>query len=113
MAFKLAVADMIGITVEGATRDDHGKDKPFKFVLVCDRLDADQIRAQLNDKEGTTTGFFEEHAKDWRGQNLVLGDDDKPAPFSVEALRVLFTIGGLSAMCWQAYLTQVVASAKN
>lgn len=113
MAFKLAIADRIGVKVEGHTRDDNGAEKPFKFVLVCDRLTGDQVRDTLSDKDETTTAFFEKRAHEWRGQNLVLDEDGKPAPFSVEALRMLFTIGGMSAVCWQAYLTQVVATAKN
>lgn len=113
MDYKLMIADRIGVKVEGTTRDENGNEKSFKFVLVCDRLTGDQVRDTLSDKDETTTAFFEKHAHDWRGQNLVADVDGKPAAFSVDALRVLFTIGGMSAMCWQAYLTQVVATAKN
>lgn len=113
MALKLAIANVIGVKVEGSTTQEDGSTKPFKFVLVCDRLTNDEIKDTLEDKDGTTTEFFEKHARDWKDQRLVTDEDGNAAPFSLEALRVLFTIGGMANTCWQAYLAQVVVAAKN
>jgi hypothetical protein len=113
MALKLAIADVIGVKVEGKTTQDDGSTKDFKFVLVCDRLPHDQVKQHLDDKEGTTTDFFLKHAKGWKDQKLVLDGDGNPAAFSEEALNVLFTIAGMANTCWQAYLAQVVVTAKN
>jgi len=113
MALKLAIADVIGVKVEGNTTQEDGTSKPFKFILVCDRLPHDQMRKHLDDKEGTTVDFFLKHAKGWKDQKLVLDEEGNPASFSEEALKVLFTIAGMANSCWAAYLAQVVVTAKN
>ncbi len=113
MAYRLAISDKVGVKVEGSTVDEDGVEKRFRFVLVCDRLPQDRLRDLIADKSATSMDFFRDHAHGWRDQRLVLDADGNPAPFSLEALQCLFTISGLSAVCWQAYLSQVVATAKN
>lgn len=113
MALKLAVANRIGIKVEGNTTDEEGTAKPFRFILVCDRLPHLEVKGHLEDKAGTTTEFFKKHARDWKEQQLVLDEDDKPAAFSDAALDVLLQIAGMPNACWQAYIAQVVVTAKN
>lgn len=113
MALKLAIADVIGVKVEGKTTQDDGSDKPFKFTLVCDRLPHDQVKKHLEDKEGTTVEFFQKHARGWKDQKLVLDGEGNPAEFGGEALAMLFTIAGMANTCWAAYLAQVVVTAKN
>jgi hypothetical protein len=70
------------------------------------------MQAALNDGE-TTVSFFEKHAKDWQGQQLVLDDEGKPAPFSFEALQLLLSMAGMANLCWHSYVQQVQAIAKN
>lgn len=113
MALKLAIADVIGVKVEGKTTQEDGSERPFKFVLVCDRLPHEQVKRHLEDKDGTTTEFFRRHAQGWKDQKLVVDGDGNPAAFSQEALDTLFTIAGMANTCWQAYLSQVVVTAKN
>lgn len=113
MAFKLAVADLIGVKVEGSNRDEHGNEKPFKFTLVCERYSAEQMKAAVGNKDETAFAFLERVARDWQGQRLVLDDAGEPAPFGLEALRLLLSISGMAMLCWQSYLAQVQATAKN
>lgn len=113
MAYKLAISDLIGVKLEGTVQQESGEDKKYKFVLVCDRISQEEMKRVVSDPDGTAFAFFDEHAKDWRDQRLVLDEDDKPAPFSKEALKVLFGIAGMAAECWQAYRSQVMATAKN
>jgi hypothetical protein len=111
--YKLAIADLIGVTVAGSTITEDGAEKPFKFVLVCKRLTQEQLKAELDSQGRTANKFFEENAQNWRDQDLVLEPGNAPAAFSVDALRLLFTINGMAAACWQAYLQQVMATRKN
>lgn len=113
MAVKLAIADTIGVKVEGNTVDESGGDKPFKFVLVCNRLSQEKLRDEIANKDATSIDFFKRHALGWRDQRLVTDDAGNPAPFSLEALELLFSISGMAGVCWSAYLAQVVATGKN
>jgi hypothetical protein len=111
--YKLSIAEKIGVKVKGTTVGEDGGEVPYAFTLICTRLAHDDLRAAIEDKTKTANQFFEEHAKDWRGQNLVHDAAGRPAPFSGEALGVLFTVAGMAAACWQAYLQQVMATTKN
>ncbi len=113
MQYRLAISDKVGVRVEGATVDEDGLERRFKFTLVCDRLPQHQLRELIADKSATSMDFFRQHAHGWRDQRLVLDANGNPAEFSADALELLFTISGLAAVCWQAYLSQVVATAKN
>lgn len=113
MAYKLAISDLIGVKVEGKNQDKDGSEKPFKFTLVCERKSAEQMKDVVSDKDETAFAFFEKNARDWQGQKLVLDEEGQPAPFNLDSLRVLMSISGMAMLCWQAYLTQVQANAKN
>lgn len=113
MALKLAIADLVGVKVEGTYRNEDGNERTFKFTLVCDRLPQDELKDVIADPAGTAMDFFRKHAKDWKDQRFVLDGDGNPAPFSDMALELLMSISGMAARCWQAYLTQAVVTAKN
>jgi hypothetical protein len=113
MAFKLAIDDKVGVRVEGKSRDKEGVEKPFSFILVCDRLTAEEMAKTVADKDETIFAFFEKVGHDWRKQTLVVDDDGKAAEFSVEALRVLMSMSGMAQLCWHSYIQQVAATAKN
>jgi hypothetical protein len=114
MPYKLAIGNVIGVKMKGTTRDENGAEKRFEFTLVCNRVGNEELRKLLTSRESVTAeSFFEKNATNWRGQELVQDEEGRPAPFSAEALAVLFTIEGMASMCWQAYLDQVVAVAKN
>jgi hypothetical protein len=113
MAYKLAIEDLVGVKVEGKSRDKNGVEKTFKFTLVCERYTQDQMKIAVSDKDESASDFVEKVARDWQGQPLVLDDDDKPAAFSVEALAVLLTITGMAVLCFHSYVQQAGATAKN
>ena len=113
MAFKLAIGNKVGIKVEGEYSDAAGAVKPYSLVLECDRLSAEEIEAEQTKEGGTFAGFFAAHTSGWRDQTLVLGDDDKPAPYSAEALACAMAVPGFAVAAYQAYLAQVGVRQKN
>jgi len=113
MAYKLAIEDLVGVKIEGKTKAKDGSDKPFKFVLVCERYSNEQMKGLMADKDETAFAFFEKVARDWQGQKLVVDEEGNPAPFNVDALRLLLSISGMASLCWHSYVQQVAATAKN
>lgn len=113
MAYKLAIDDLVGVKIEGKNQQKDGSEKPFKFTLVCERYDAEQMKTVVSDKDETAFAFFSKVARDWHGQKLVLDEEGQPAPFNPDSLAVLMSISGMAMLCWQAYLQQVQATAKN
>lgn len=113
MGFKLAIADKVGVKIKGITYTEAGTEKPFEFVLLCNRKSNDEMRAVLSATGKTAHEFFQAEAYGWRDQKLVLNADETPAEFSSEALTELLNISGMAALCWHSYLQQVGASAKN
>lgn len=112
MALKVVIADKVGIKVKGTTQEESGAEKKFEFVLVCDRLNETEMKAVMGDQRESISQFFEKRVHDWRDQRLVF-EEDKPAAFSVEALKLLLNIHAMPAVCWQAYLMQAGATGKN
>lgn len=113
MGFKLAVDDVIGVKVQGKYTDKDGADKSFKFVLFCERRTAQQMKDAVADQEETVVDFLAKYARDWKGQTLVLEEDNSPAAFSPDSLRALLSISGMAALCWHSYVQQVQATVKN
>lgn len=115
MQYKLAIGNVIAVKVKGTTRDDNAVDRPFEFILVCKRVDNEELHKILTRPENRVTAqeFFEKYATNWRGQNLVTDEEGRVAEFSLDALQVLFSIAGMATACWTAYLEQVVAVSKN
>lgn len=113
MQFKLAIGDKVGVRVEGEYTDAAGDAKPYTVVLECRRLSVEQLEAEQKKEGGTFAAFFAEHTFGWRDQTLVLGDDDKPAPFSPEALAFAMQTPGFVLAAYQAYLAQVGVRQKN
>ncbi|MCB4365402.1 hypothetical protein KIH07_16790 [Hydrogenophaga taeniospiralis] len=113
MAFKLAIGDIIDFPVHLKLRDG-GSFKDFKFSLLAKRIDSAQANELMT--SGTTLGdltideFLREKVTGWRGQALVLTEDNQPAPYSVEAFSSLQELPGASLTMYQAYLNAVVAS---
>ena len=76
-------------------------------------LRATEIEAEQAKEGGTFAAFFAAHTHGWRDQTLVLGDDDKPAPYSAEALACAMAVPGFAVAAYQAYLAQVGVRQKN
>jgi hypothetical protein len=63
MALKLAIANTIGVKVEGNTTDENGDHKPFRFILVCEpppERGGDEARSMTAAK--TTVDFLKKYA---------------------------------------------------
>ena len=113
MQFKLAIGDKVGVRVEGEYTDDKGDVKPYNMVLECKRLTATEMEAEQKKEGGTFADFFGRHATGWRDQTLVLCDDNKPAPFSPEALAFALEVPGFAINAYHAYATQAGVRQKN
>lgn len=112
MAYKLAIADIVGVKVESTMQDEDGAVKPYSITLKCKRLRDAELAKAMKDHEESVLKFFERVCVDWK-QTLVVDADDNPAAYSVDALHELFSIRLMGPLCWQAYLAQVGATAKN
>lgn len=111
MAIRIIISDTVGIKVKGTINDAAGIPQPFDFGLTCARLDAEQIQAKLkNEAEGPITDFLADVVRGWTG---VRDEDDKPLPYSPEALRQLCKIPGLAHVAFRTYMSEVGAKEKN
>jgi hypothetical protein len=113
MAYKIAVEDKVIVTVKGKLLGAaKGRDKPFEFTLLQDRLDQEQINERMNSGE-KIVDFIVSITHGWEGQRLVLNDDGSPADFSEDALRALLGIASMGVKCYQSYLADVGVQEKN
>lgn len=111
MSIKIIVADKLKFNVKGTIKNGAGVDEPFTFSLTCDRLDADAIQAALSaGDDAPIADFFVPITTDWHG---VKDADDKPLPYSPEALHQLFKIPGVARIAFRTYLSEVGAKEKN
>ncbi len=111
MALKIVISDTVGIKVKGTINDAAGVPQPFDFGLTCTRLDADQIQAKLkNESDASTADFLGDVITGWSG---VRDADDKPLPYSEDALAQLCKIPGVAALAFRTYLAEVGAKEKN
>ncbi len=111
--YKIAVSDLVLVLIDGKTSDESGKATPFKFNLLCKRLSAADLTAELENKEESAATLIKKITFGWDGQRLVLEDDDTPAAFCADALDAMLDIAGMPMQCLNAYLKDVQAKAKN
>ena len=112
MAYKLVIDNKITTKVKGYYRDEKGVSRPFNFELSQDRVSQDELKEIVTDG-GSTPDFIRRVTRGWKGQRLVLTEDDQPAEFCAEALDVLLSISGMATYCYQAYGAQVLVTEKN
>lgn len=110
MSFKLSVSHTVLVPVEGHLPDDTGRKVPFSFRLVCKRLGAEQLKAQMEQSDATVPEFLAGVVSGWEG---VQGDDGQAVPFSAAALQELMNIVGMAGVCFQAYFGACGAKAKE
>lgn len=113
MGYKVVIGNKINTKVKGFYKDASGVSRAFNFELVQDRMGQDELQEIIADKSETTAEFVKRVTSDWKGQRLVLTEDDKPAEFNPEALDVLLNIAGMANFCFQAYTSQVLVTEKN
>lgn len=111
MAIKIVISDTVGIKVKGAINDAAGNPQSFHFGLTCNRLDSEQIKNKLtSDSEASITDFMADVVQGWSD---VRDADDKPLPYSADALRQLFLIPGVAGLAFRTYLAEGGAKEKN
>lgn len=110
MAFVLKKLNKLPVRVKGTLPGEDGKPMNFDFTLHCKRLSQDEIDAVIADKESTLQDFVRNVAEGW---DDVLGDDKQPISFGQESLDGMLGNAGLPTLCFQAYLKQIGAVAKN
>jgi hypothetical protein len=113
MAYKIVIDNKISTKVKGFYKDASGVSRAFNFELVQDRIDHDELKDVLADKGETTGDFVKRVTHGWKGQRLVLTEDDQPADFNAESLAALLSIAGMANFCFQAYIAQVLVTEKN
>ncbi|MBL8351198.1 MAG: hypothetical protein JNL87_12910 [Burkholderiaceae bacterium] len=110
MAFKLVVSDTVTVPVKGSLPNAAGVAAPFAFSLQARRLQADALRDLAQDNERTVAEFLASVVFDW---SAVLGEDDKPAPFSEAGLAQLLNIVGMAGLAFTAYVEACGARGKE
>lgn len=111
--YKIVVGNTVAVLVTGSHTNESGKAIPFKFTLICKRLDAAELKDALGSGETQVDDFVTNVATGWRDQRLVLEGDDTPAEFCPDALEALLNISGLGMLCFNAYMKEAGAKAKN
>jgi hypothetical protein len=110
MALKLVIRNKLRVPVKGSIVGEDGKPVPFGFVLMCDRLSQTQIDETLKNKEDSVVDFLQRVANGWED---VLDADGQPLPFDVDNFNAVLDQAGLPGVCFQAYMKEVGAVAKN
>ncbi len=110
--YIIVVSDKVRFQVKGTTVDEKGDEVPFKFSLVGDRVDSEQlakIMSSTDPVEKTLTPLI----TGWSDQRLVLEEDRTPAEFSAEAFASLMSIPFMAHLCFNAYHRATGAAVKN
>ena len=110
MAFVLKKLNKLAVQVKGSLPGEDGKPQNFDFTLHCKRLSQDEIEAVINDKSGSAQDFLRSVTEGW---DRVVDEDGQPQQFEAESLDALMNQAGMPVVCFQAYLKQVAAVAKN
>lgn len=110
MVFRLVVADIVDVPLT-ITLNDAGRSASFAFHLQARRLSQDRLR-ELVESDVNTVDFLLDHVTGWRGQRLVVDDDDTPAEFSREALACMLDLVGVAQLMLSAYLEACGAKGK-
>ena len=101
MAFRLVISDTITVPVAGRLPDAGGRMLPFGFTLICKRLPADQLKAEVESDERTVPEFLTGVVQDWTG---VQDDAGAELAFHPAMLASLLNIVGMSGLIFRAYI---------
>lgn len=126
MAFKLKIGAFMDAPFGFVVRDG-SRDVAFTCTLVLRRLSQTEATEALGEigklaaTEGTTPGEFSAAARalildlvhDWRDQRLVLDDEDKPAPYSREAMGAMLDVVGMEGIVLNAVVKAVNTAARE
>lgn len=114
MAFKLTIGNVVEVPVKFDVKDG-GATRSFSFALLASRMPEGELLAMSKeDDEATVADYLAGKITGWRGQTLVVGDEDgEPVPFSAESLRCMFSLSGLPGVVFRAYVAACGAKGKE
>lgn len=115
--FTLAVEDTFDFPL--SVRINSGRtQRTFAMHLTADRLSVaewdasisgvDELDDESQEKIDAARAFLLRHITGWRGQQLVLDGDGKPAEFSPEALDAMLGLAGMPLLVYRAYAEATV-----
>ena len=110
MAFKLVKRNKLRVPVKGAIAGEDGKPVNFSFVLICDRLTQTEVDEVIKNKDETVKDFIQRVTNGWED---ILDENGESIPFDAGNLAAVLEQAGLTTVCYQAYIKEVGAVAKN
>ena len=110
MALKLVVRNKLRVPVKGTMPDENGKQVPFSFVLLCKRLSQTQIQEAQENKDDLVVDFVKRVTDGWED---VIDDAGQPMSFDEDNFAAVMDQAGMPGVCFQAYMKEVGAVAKN
>jgi hypothetical protein len=110
MALKLVKRNKLRVPINGAIADEDGTPVKFSFVLLCKRVDQPYIDAFLENKKTTVADFVHNVTEGWES---VFADDGSVLDFSTENLAQVLEQPGMHVVCFNTYIKEVGAVAKN
>lgn len=110
MAFKLVKRNKLRVPVKGAISGEDGHPVKFSFVLLCKRIDQAEIDAEMEDKEGSFNDFLHRVVTGWED---VADEDGQRMEYSAEAFDAVLQQPAMRTLCFQSYMKEVGAVAKN
>ena len=110
MALKLIVRNKLRVTVKGSMPDENGKQVPFSFVLLCKRLSQSQIQDAQENKDELVVDFIKGVTEGWEDVTDAAG---QPMPFDEDNFATVMDQAGMPGVCFNAYMKEVGAVAKN
>jgi hypothetical protein len=64
--YKIVVGNTVAVPVVGSHTDEKGKPVPFKFTLICKRLNAEELKVALDGGEAKVDEFVTDVVTGWR-----------------------------------------------
>jgi len=110
MALKLVVRNKLRVPVKGSITDENGRPVPFSFFLLCTRLKQTEIEQAMEDKNAPVREFVRAVTNGWED---VLDAAGQPMSFDADNFDMVMDQAGLPGVCFQAYMKEVGAVAKN
>lgn len=115
MAFKLILSNTVRFPVKGTLTNEAGESEAFDFHLIAKRIDTDALEPPpAADGQPTPRPTIDDVLRaNITGWDGLLGADDKPLPFSADALGQLLKVFGMSGLCFQAFTAASGAKSGN
>jgi hypothetical protein len=110
MAFKLVKRNKLRVPIKGVFAGEDGKPVNFSFVLLCNRLTQTEIEETIENKDESIKDFVQRVVTGWED---VLEENGAPMPFDSESLADVLDQPGMPVVCYQRYLKEIGAVAKN